>query len=170
MKRNRLTLLSIFTFLATLLMTSITWGNGFTLEQVLSSPFPSDLIASPRGDKVAWIFDAQGKRNIWVAEAPEFKGRQLTHYEKDDGQEITELVFSPDGSRLAFIRGGPPNSDKEVPNPTSDPNGVKQEVWLVSLRSGVPVRLGEGIHPLFSPAGDRVIFSREQQLWVAAVP
>src|ERR1044072_31070 len=64
--------------------------NGFTLEQVMSSPFPADLIASTDGNKIAWVFDAEGKRNIWIAEAPAFKGRQLTRYTQDDGQEIVE--------------------------------------------------------------------------------
>lgn len=41
------------------------------------SPFPSDLIASQNGDKVTWVFEADGTRDIWVAEAPAFKGRQL---------------------------------------------------------------------------------------------
>src|SRR5262245_53411126 len=43
--------------------------GGFTLEQILSSPFPSDLVASPIGERVAWVFGAQGKRKLWVAEA-----------------------------------------------------------------------------------------------------
>ena len=43
-------------------------AQNFTLEQVMSSPFPSDLIVSKRGDKLAWAFDAEGKRNIWIAE------------------------------------------------------------------------------------------------------
>jgi len=144
-------------------------GNGFTLEQVMSSPFPSDLIASKSGDKLAWVFDAQGKRNIWVAEAPGFKGRQLTRYDKDDGQEISELEFSPDGNWIAYVRGGPPNGEKEIPNPTSDPSGAKQEVWVASLRTGAAMRAGEGIHPFFSPRGDRVIFTREDHLWWAPV-
>ena len=50
----------------------------FNLEQVMSSPFPSELTVSKRGDKIAWAFDAEGKRNIWIAEAPAFAARQLT--------------------------------------------------------------------------------------------
>jgi len=43
-------------------------AQSFTLEQVTSSPFPSELTVSKRGDKVAWAFDAEGKRNVWIAE------------------------------------------------------------------------------------------------------
>src|SRR5712691_12969167 len=86
-----------------LLATQLASGNGFSLEQALSSPFPSDLTASKSGDKLAGVFDHLGKRNIWVAEAPAFKGRQLTRYDNDDGQEITELVFSPDGNWIAYV-------------------------------------------------------------------
>ena len=53
-------------------------AQSFTLEQVMSSPFPSDLTVSKRGDKVAWAFDAEGKRNIWVAEAPAFNAVERT--------------------------------------------------------------------------------------------
>lgn len=150
-----------------LIISPIVRGDGFTLEQVLSSPFPSELIASPAGDRLAWVFDAEGKRNIWIAEAPAFKGRQLTHYTKDDGQEITSIVFSPDGASLAFVRGGEPNSEKEVPNPTNDPAGARQEVWVVSARAATVTRIGEGFGPSFSPRGDRVLFFREDGLWSA---
>src|SRR6202165_4149013 len=70
----------------------------FTLEQVMSSPFPSELTVSKRGDRIAWAMDAEGKRNIWIAEAPAFNARQLTHNDKDDGQELTDLLFSPNGN------------------------------------------------------------------------
>jgi dipeptidyl aminopeptidase/acylaminoacyl peptidase len=145
-------------------------GNGFTLEQVLSSPFPSELIASSNGDKVAWVFNAEGKRNIWVAEAPAFKGRQLTRYDQDDGQDITEPEFSPDGNWIAFVYGGPPNADNDVPNPTSDPAGARQQVRVVNIRTGAVATVGAGNSPFFSPRSDRVIFSREGHLWWASLP
>src|SRR5213075_1495885 len=69
----------------------------FTLEQVMNSPFPSDLVVSKRGDKLAWAFDAEGRRNIWIAERPGFTARQLTRSNSDDGQELSDLVFSPEG-------------------------------------------------------------------------
>ncbi len=161
---------ALFPLALMLILPPLVSGNGFTLEQVMSSPFPSDLIASPQGDKVAWVFDAEGKRNIWVAEAPAFKGRQLTRYDKDDGQEITEPAFSTDGNWIAFVYGGPPNSEKDIPNPTSNPAGSKQEVRVANVRTGVVMKAGEGTGPFFSPHSDRVIFSHENHLWWTPVP
>ena len=139
----------------------------FTLEQVMSSPFPSELTVSKRGDRVTWAFDAEGKRNVWIAEAPTFAARQLTHYESDDGQELTDLEFAPNGNAVAYVRGGAKNQAGEVPNPTSDPTGTKQEVWVVDVRTGRTTRLGEGSGPIFTPTGDQVIYIREGHFWIA---
>ncbi len=139
----------------------------FTLEQVMSSPFPSDLTVSKRGDRVTWAFDAEGKRNVWIAEAPAFAARQLTHYESDDGQELTDLEFAPNGNAVAYVRGGAKNQAGEVPNPTSDPTGAKQEVWVVDVPTGRTTRLGEGSGPIFTPTGDQVIYIREGHFWIA---
>src|SRR5215467_8452269 len=103
----------------------------FTLEQILSAPFPSDLTAARNSNRVAWVFDQQGKRNIWVAEAPGFAARQLTKYNEDDGQELSELRFSSDANALAYVRGGGKNSAGQVPNPTSHPAGAEQSVWTI---------------------------------------
>jgi dipeptidyl aminopeptidase/acylaminoacyl peptidase len=141
----------------------------FTLEQVMSSPFPSELTVSKRADKIAWAFDAEGKRNIWTAEAPAFAARQLTHYNSDDGQELTDLLFSPNGNSIAYVRGGDANQAGEVPNPSSDPAGAKQEVWIVDVRAGHVTRMGQGNTPIFSPAGDQVEYLRGGNIWTAPV-
>jgi hypothetical protein len=70
--------------------------RAFTLDQVLSAPFPSDLTAASTGGAVAWVFDTRGARNVWIAEPPDYRGRAVTAYTGDDGQEITELAFAPD--------------------------------------------------------------------------
>jgi hypothetical protein len=57
----------------------------FTLDQVMSAPFPSDPVAAPNGGRLAWVLNAKGARNIWVAEAPGYKARQITSYAEDDG-------------------------------------------------------------------------------------
>src|SRR5215475_4627209 len=149
-----LLLASSFVFVAGFIVnpsrSSARQNSGFTLEQILSSPFPSDLVAAPTGERIAWVFNAQGKRNVWVAEGPDFKARQLTRYDSDDGQEITELSFTHDGKWLVYVRGGDANSAGDVPNPTSDPSGATQAVYAVSWDMGRVIKLAEGDSPVVS--------------------
>jgi dipeptidyl aminopeptidase/acylaminoacyl peptidase len=144
-------------------------GGGFTLEQVLSSPFPSELVAARRGSRVAWVFDAEGRRNVWAAEGPQFQARQLTRYDKDDGQELSDLAFSADGEWVVYVRGGEKNRAGESPNPTSDAAGAKQLVMAVNWTTGQSRTLGEGNAPAPSPAGPQVVFSKGEQLWTASL-
>ncbi|PYV37893.1 MAG: hypothetical protein DMG09_13530 [Acidobacteria bacterium] len=84
-----------------------------TIEQILSAPFPTELSASPKGDRLAWFSNDQGRRNVWAAEGPQFRARALTHFNADDGQELTELTWSPDGEALVFVRGEGRNNEGE---------------------------------------------------------
>jgi dipeptidyl aminopeptidase/acylaminoacyl peptidase len=146
-------------------------AQSLTLEQVMSSPFPSDLVSSKGGNKIAWAFDAEGKRNIWIAEAPTFAARQLTHYERDDGGELTDLAFAPGGNLIAFARGAEQGKNQagEYANPTSDPEGAKKEVWIADTRTGRASRIGEGSAPMFTSAGDQLIWIRDGHFWTAPV-
>jgi dipeptidyl aminopeptidase/acylaminoacyl peptidase len=141
----------------------------FSVEQILSAPFPSELVASPSGARVAWVFDDRGVRNVWVAEGPAFAGRRLTTYQHDDGQEITGLSFSPDGSALVFVRGGAANRAGEVPNPASNAAGAEQAVWTVPVGGGDPRKLGAGSGAAVSPKGDLVAFVQRGQIWLAGL-
>ena len=105
-------------------------ASPFSIEQVLSAPFANDLVASPHRDAVAWMQYAQGVRNVWVARAPGYQGVPWTKFTADDGQEIDDIAWKPDGSALFFTRGCSPNGRGEFPNPTSDPAGARQEIWI----------------------------------------
>ena len=139
-----------------------------TLEQVMSSPFPTDFVASPMGGRVAWVFDARGVRNIWVAEPSGgggYQSRQLTRYTLDDGQDVGELAWTPDGRGIAYVRGGDFENDGTYPNPASRPEGVEQDVWIVSVEGGSPRKLAEGHSPAVSPKGDSVVYIFKDQVW-----
>ncbi len=142
----------------------------FTLEQVMSAPFPTELTAAPSGAKVAWIFNAQGARNVWVAEGDggRFRARQLTNYTGDDGQDVGDLAWLPDASALVYVRGGDLEYPGEAyPNPGSVPQGVEQNVWLMPVSGGSPQLLGEGYAPAVSPRGTSVAFLHKGQVWLA---
>ncbi len=139
--------------------------QAFTLEQVLSAPFPADLTAAPSGAAVAWLFNDRGARNIWIAEPPDYKGRRLTGYLQDDGQEISALTFTPEGKSIVFVRGSGANRRGEFPNPLSRPEGIEQEVVVVALSGGAPRRLAEGHSPAVSPKDDNVAYILKDQVW-----
>src|SRR5438128_10076178 len=96
----------------------------FTIEQVMSAPFPDELSAAPTGGAVAWVFNTRGARNIWVAAPPDYAGRAVTAYAEDDGQEVGDLRWTPDTRAIVFVRGGGPNDAGEYPNPHSLVAGV----------------------------------------------
>lgn len=135
----------------------------------MKAPFPSGLISCKSRDRVAWVFNIEGKRNIWIADGPEWKPRQITHYERDNGIEISHLSFSPDGSVIVYVLGGSPNRQGEYPNPTSDPRGAKQEIWAVNIEDGKSWNLGEGSNPEISPSGDIVAFLRQGRIYYSTL-
>jgi dipeptidyl aminopeptidase/acylaminoacyl peptidase len=143
-------------------------ASGFTIDQVLSAPFPDDLTPSPRGDAIAWIENAAGVRNIRVARAPGYQAVQVTKFTADDGQEMSDIAWSPDGTHLYFTRGDSANARGEVPNPRSDPAGKRQEIWEAGL-SGDPMKLGDGHSPAVSPSGAVVAWISNGQIWSIAL-
>ncbi|MFP5285325.1 MAG: S9 family peptidase [Thermoanaerobaculia bacterium] len=142
-------------------------ATGQTLEAILSAPFPSEILASPAGGRLAWVQNDRGIRNVWVAEPPDYRGRQVTRYDRDDGQFVGSLEWTPDGRTLFYVRGGAANRQGEIPNPTSDPAGAEQAVWRLSMDGGEPVRVGPGSNPAPSPRGDGLGFTRKGQVFWA---
>jgi dipeptidyl aminopeptidase/acylaminoacyl peptidase len=146
------------------LVTAGTAQTRFTIEQVLSAPFPTELTASPDGKRLAWFANDQGQRNVWAAEAPQFRPRKLTSFTADDGQDLTQLTWSPDGATIVFVRGEGKNSAGETPNPTNDAAGTEQAIWAVNLKGGMPRKLGNGIAPDVSSSGE-VAFVSDGEIW-----
>src|SRR5256886_10596120 len=136
----------------------------FTLDQVRSPAFPDELVAAPAGGAVAWVFNARGARNIWVAAPPDYRGKAVTSFAEDDGQELADLRWTPDGRAIVYVRGGAPNEKGEYPNPHSLVAGVEQAVWVVPVAGGNPRRIGEGRAPAGSPNGDHVAVVRRGQI------
>ena len=176
MPRRILVLLIIAAMIAsTALLVSQTQkaaAASFTVEQIKSYPFPNELTASATGARIAWAFNEQGSRNVWVAEGPEFKARRLTNYDVDDGQELTSLSVSADGKYVVYVRGGDhgSNFDSSVGvNPAMVTTQMKVQIWTVPFAGGEPKLLGEGDEPLISPKSDRVVFVKERGIWSAPI-
>ncbi|HSN89102.1 MAG TPA: S9 family peptidase, partial [Thermoanaerobaculia bacterium] len=143
-----------------------------TLEEILSGPFPSELLAYPTGGKLAWVQNTRGVRNLWVAEPPEYRARQVTRYDKDDGQSLGGLAWTSDAKSLLYVRGGSGNGQGESPNPTANPAGAEQAIWRVGIEGGSePVRIGPGsgvvVSPRNAPHGHGFAFTRGGDIYWA---
>ena len=136
----------------------------FTLDQVMSAPFPTGLVAAHGRPRVAWVMNARGERNVWVAEGPEYRGRSLTAFSGDDGEEIAGLAFTADARSVVFVRGGAPNRAGEIANPTSRAEPRERGVHVVSL-AGAARRLAEGHSPLPHPHENRIVFVDKNQVF-----
>src|SRR5438309_5543163 len=159
----RLRTLFCFIALAPALRAQLPAAPSFTLEQVKSYPFPNELTAAATGGRIAWALNEQGRRNIWVGDAPDYRPRQLTSYGVDDGQELTSVTLTPDGQRVLYVRGGDhgANWDAGAPNPLSSPTAPKIQLWTIPFAGGSPTLIGEGDDPVVSPKGDVVVFTRD---------
>jgi len=141
-------------------------AQNVTIDALMATPFPTELTAAPTGARFAWVQSVEGVRNIWVAQAPDFKGRKVTSYTVDDGQDLTELAFTGDGKFVVYTRGEGPNRQGESPNPTLMPDGAEQAVWAISAEAaGQPKRLGAGRLPAPAPNGERVAWVSRGQIW-----
>jgi dipeptidyl aminopeptidase/acylaminoacyl peptidase len=163
--------------LAALLCVALTArGQGFTIEEALSYPYPHGLIAATHGERVAWVFNVRGAENVWVADGPDFAARQLTHYTGDNGMPIASLRLTPDGNNIVYARGSETNDQGRVANPTNSVREPQQEVWVAEVSTGEPHRLGtmncrfedcEDIQ--ISPDGRYAVWSGAHELWIAPV-
>ena len=136
----------------------------------------SGLVASEKGDRCAWVENVRGVRNIWSAGAADTEPRQLTHYTADDGQELTQLTFSADGTALLYVRGGDhdqnwPAQGNLAPNPDNSTSEAKVTIWSVSLADSAskPVQVAEGDSPALSSTG-QLAYVKDGQIWTAPLP
>ena len=114
-----------------------------------------------------------GVRNVWIARGPSFTPSKATQYLDDDGQEITQLTFSPDGSRLVFVLGGDhdanwPAEGNLSPDPSSSPEQPVTAIWAVPANGGAPVKIDQGDAPVISARG-QVAYLKDDHVWIAAL-
>ncbi len=146
-------------------------NRAFTIGQIFSAPFPSDLVAAPAHGRFAWVFNLRGSRNIWIAEpagGESYKTRPVTSYKGDDGQDLGELSWDSNGETVVYVRGGDLEGGGASPNPLSLPQGpFEQQLLAVSVSGGEPRVLAEGHSPAVSPRGNVVTYINRDQVWLA---
>jgi dipeptidyl aminopeptidase/acylaminoacyl peptidase len=170
--------------LAAVAATSAQQQSTVTIDALMATPFPTDLVAAPTGGRVAWVSSNSGVHNILVAEPTpgsgplagrtDHKWRPITSYKGDDGLWITDLNWTSDGKTIVYVRGDGANRQGENPNPAQLQDGTEQAVFAVGIDGGpstssgpAPKRLGAGNGPLPSPRGHRVAWVQRGQIWSA---
>ena len=141
-----------------------------SIEQLLSVPFYSTITVSPNGASVAWVKNERGVRNIQVADTSNVRVKNLTSFTEDDGQEITNLEWSPDASALYFVRGNSPQVRATVShNPAHLMDGTTPTIWKVIIGSRKVEKVAAGTNPLVSPNGERLCFLRNGQIFIKSL-
>lgn len=152
--------MKIIAFILSSVVFSITCAQ--TLEQFLSHPVSSGLAHSANG-QLAWVVNDHGHRNIFIRSNE--VTQQLTRYEEDDGQELSNLLFSNNGDLLVFVRGGAANRYGQNPNPASMVAGAQQVIWCIATTPGSEAfQLADGTNPILA-GENKIVFSRGGQLF-----
>lgn len=146
-----------------LFLFSIT-ASAQTLEQFMSHPIEQLCRVS------RWKKYCVGNQRPWQTQHLVKTGtdlpRLLTDYQQDDGQEISQLTFSPNGTKLLYVRGGGANRNGQNPNPASLPEGVEQAIYYKELASkSAPAKITVGSSPVFYKDGVKFLFSRGGQIY-----
>ncbi len=155
-----------------LLLNSLFAQGDFTMDAIKTYPFPGGLTTAGNSNKIAWVFNEQGKRNIYVAEGTEYTARKLTNYNQDNGQELTSVSISADGKWVVYLRGGEHGSnwdDEVTMNPLSMPTPPKVQIWSIPFAGGEPILIGEGASPVISPASNRIAYVKDKQIWTSPI-
>ena len=136
-----------------------------TMAQFMSAGYPLELVAARKADRIAWISNDKGLRNVFTASAPGFRAVRVTSFMKDDGVDTTQLSISDDGTLVSFTRGHGTNRDGWVANPEADPNGIERAIWAASTTGGAAWRLAEGQSGTISPDARYVAYAKDGQIY-----
>ncbi|MEP6595846.1 MAG: prolyl oligopeptidase family serine peptidase [Ginsengibacter sp.] len=136
-----------------------------TIENLLSVPFPTDLKSSADGKHIAWIFNEKGVRNLFAADATDFKTRMLTSNKTDNGIDISSVSFTPDGNKILFTEGNPNNTKGEAANPALLQNKTERIVWVIDIDGKNLKKIGNGNNAVASPDNKTAGFISNNQIW-----
>ena len=136
-----------------------------TMAQFMSAGYPLELVAAKKADRIAWISNDKGLRNVFTASAPGFRAVRVTSFMNDDGVDTTQLSISDDGSMVSFTRGHGINRAGWVANPEANPNAVERAIWAASTTTRAAWRLAEAQNGTISPDGRYVAYAKDGQIY-----
>lgn len=140
------------------------------IDNLLSPSFPTNLVSSADGNTIAWVFNNKGSRNIFTADAPTFSNaKQITNYIGDDGMEISNLTFTPDGNRIVYVRGNANNNQGYAANPAQLQRETGRSLFIINKDGTGLQRIAPGAYPKISPDGKTVAYLMSGQIWTASL-
>src|SRR5262249_53317865 len=152
----------------------------------MSPAFPYGLTGAKHADRIAWIEDERGMRNVYTAAAPDFKRVRMTSAMEDDAVDLQSVQLSDDGSVAIFVRGHSANFKGQTGNQGSDPAGGHREIWAASTSGSRPAWRVVGLRSeprergaggggrggseaVLSPDGKWVLYMKDGQIHRASV-
>lgn len=141
------------------------------LRELLNIPYIGDIKGASNSDRLIFTVNEKGRRNIYIADGPDYIVRKVTNFEEDDAQEITSLSISPDGKWAVFARGGDhgANSSAVAVNSASFIEPTKIEIYTLSLTDNKLFNVGVGDFPIFHPSNQSITYLRGGNIWTAPV-
>jgi dipeptidyl aminopeptidase/acylaminoacyl peptidase len=155
--------IALFFFLA------INICNAQSIEDFLSAPYPTSLTASADGKIIAWVFNDKGSRNIYIASSPFFIAKKITNYTGDDGMDIGNLQFTPDGNNILFVRGNAKNGNGEPANPAFLQTRTASNVWMIGKDGSGLKKITAGSYYKLSPDGKTLASPYQGQIWTLSL-
>ena len=169
MKRTLIVILAVLTFAAGQPRADVAPAaralHTPSMAQFMSAGYPLELIAAKKADRIAWIANDKGLRNVYTATAPAFRAVRVTSFMKDDGVDTTQLSISDDGRTVSFTRGHGINREGWVASPEAVPDGVERAIWAATTTGGAAWRLAEGQNGVISPDGRYVAYAKDGQIY-----
>lgn len=124
-------------------------------------PTPTTLspVVSPDGTKIAFVSDATGSKNLWIADRSGANARPLTTWLTSDQLDPD---WTPDGQRVVF---------------SSTRNAADFNIWIISAdgsgASQLTVNVGANRQPRVSPDGTKIVFTSnrtgKRELWYMGI-
>ena len=121
-------------------------ADGSDLEEILDDPPQIDFSPrwSPNGDQVLFISMRTGSMQMYTLDLSDLAFEQISDFEMN----ISEAVWSPDGSRIAFSADGGSGSDIYA----VDADGVSNLLQLTNDGNA-------NLYPCWSPDGSWIVYS-----------
>ncbi|WP_241481348.1 LpqB family beta-propeller domain-containing protein [Methanoculleus sediminis] len=131
-------------------------ADGGNKKQLTSGGDARLPLWQPQGDRIAYLADRSGNREIWAMQSDGAGETQVTFSEGS----VSGYSWSPDGTRIAYVVASPPGTWPEFSLWVIDSDGSGSEQLTTGNRDRSPI---------WSPDGTRIAFrseSRDRALWV----